>query len=128
MKQVPTILWLIGTLVALSGIAGVGMGLKTADQDPTALAIGGMIFSFGILMVSAGLFLETRMPKLGAAGGRAGARTEIRKFKVGNCATCKVEAAVVRCMTHSVPLCVACMGKHDNGKTCEYLPSARKLQ
>jgi len=137
MKKIPPMLYAIGvimvTLGVLALISGFGKGLNGQGRDITAITIGGMMFSFGMMVIAGGFYMAAAKIDLGPPGNapqqQPRSRTETistRKFKVGNCAVCKNNPALMRCMTHMVPLCAACMTKHDNGTNCEYIPMARK--
>jgi|GEM_PF-1858248 len=128
MKKVNVVLMVLGWLTVFLGLCLLlnSMYGKGPRKDVGDIAVGGMIFSFGCLLTSGGFYLSSRAASSHAGGTSGKPTTSVKKFKIGNCALCKVEAAVVRCMTHAVPVCSNCLMKHDNGKNCEYLPNMRK--
>jgi len=135
MKKIPPLLYVLGLVLLVIGISGLisgfGKGVNEQGHDMTAITIGGMLFSMGMMVIAGGFYMSAANIDLGPPGAQT-SRTETtitstsRKFKVGNCAVCKNNPAIVRCMTHMAPLCVSCMMKHDNGTNCEYIPMARK--
>src|SRR5882724_3295627 len=99
MKKINVALMVLGSLTIFLGICLLLNSLygKGAHKDVGDIAIGGMVFSFGCLLLSGGFYLSTRTAVPSTAGTKGTSTVASKKFKVGNCALCKLEAAVVRC-------------------------------
>lgn len=128
MKKINVILMVLGSISSFTGLCVLlnAMFGPGAQKNLAEIAVGGMLFSIGCLLMSGGFYLSSLKLTSPAATVKGKSTVSAKKFKVGNCALCKLEPAIVRCMTHAVPVCSNCLMKHDNGKNCEYLPNLRK--
>jgi len=134
MKKLSPLLYLFSAAIVVIGLAalvaglGIGKGGGEQNRDMAMVTLGGMLFSLGLFLSTAGMYAAASTLKSAPSGGgtQAEAVPVSKKFKMGNCAVCKNTPAIVRCMTHLAPLCANCMMKHDNATMCEYIPMNRK--
>ena len=93
------------------------------NPDPSMLAGGLAIFSFGALAVSSGVYLKARALQSGAPV--AVAKPQPKRMRAG-CDLCGVEVPVIHCRVHELHLCGNCLGGHYDFRSCAYVPSTRR--
>jgi hypothetical protein len=114
--------WLIaaGCLLALGGLCFLPAAFGV-DGDRSMLGAGLGIFSFGILMISGGVYAKAKS----LASGGAQSTPQKRKAKT-NCDKCGDGEPVIQCRVHQVHLCADCLGNHYDFRACAYVPSTRR--
>jgi hypothetical protein len=91
-------------------------------SDPSMLAAGLSIFSFGSLMLSGGIYMKARALQAVPA---AAAKLPPKKSR-GGCEICGLETPVIHCRVHGVHLCGDCLSTHYDFRSCAYGPSTRR--
>ena len=110
-----------GSALLLVGLAFVPAGFGP-DGDPSVMAGGMGIFSFGSLVIGLGFYLNAR--EVHAA---IRAEKTIAAAKTGMCEACEGNAQVILCTTHAAGLCASCMHTHFDPRSCVFTPASRKL-
>jgi hypothetical protein len=115
--------WVVtgGSLLMLLGLCFLPAAFG-AQQDPSMLAAGLSIFSFGSLTLSGGIYMKAR--GLQAAPATA-AKPQAKKSR-GGCEICGLETPVIHCRVHGVHLCGDCVSAHYDFRSCAYVPSTRR--
>jgi hypothetical protein len=114
--------WLIaaGCLVAFVGLCFLPAAFG-ADGERSMLGAGLGVFSFGILMISGGIYAKAKS----MGSGDTPAAAPKRKAK-SNCDKCGDGEPVIQCRVHQVHLCADCLGNHYDFRACAYVPSTRR--
>ena len=115
--------WIIaaGVVVMLLGLTCVPGGVG-ANGDPTTLAAGASLFSFGALLTAAGMYVKARA--LQALIPAEAAPEPARKTR--GCDLCNGEAPAIQCKVHQLHLCPTCLAEHYDPRSCRYLPPNRR--
>lgn len=117
--DMPKVTLVIGSLLAIAGIVCF-FALFGQTQSDAIRAIGSALFSVGVLIIAAGVYLQAR---------RIQAQHEIVAIKSKKterlCSQCNREPSLVFCRVHVLRLCVNCFEKHDDGTNCSYVPARR---
>lgn len=117
--DMPKVTLVIGSLLALAG-AVCFLALFGQNQPDAIRALGSAMFSLGVLIIAAGVYLQAR---------RIQAQHEIPVVKTKKterlCSLCNREPSLVFCRVHVLRLCVNCLEKHDDGTNCSYVPARR---
>ena len=117
--DMPKVTLVIGSLLALAG-AVCFLALFGQSQPDAIRALGSAMFSLGVLIIAAGVYLQAR---------RIQAQHEIPVVKTKKterlCSLCNREPSLVFCRVHVLRLCVNCLEKHDDGTNCSYVPARR---
>ncbi|HEY6248639.1 MAG TPA: hypothetical protein VI685_01695 [Candidatus Angelobacter sp.] len=115
----PKVTLVIGSLLAIAG-AVCFLALFGQTQSDAIRAIGSALFSVGVLIIAAGVYLQAR---------RIQAEHETPAIKGKKterlCSQCNREPSLVFCRVHVLRLCLDCFEKHDDGTNCSYVPARR---
>src|SRR5574337_1549216 len=114
------------------GVVGVFAGLLCLPaalhdgMDGNVLGIAMALFSAGMLVVAAGVYLNARQlaPQAGARSTAPNPATAARPR--GGCDLCGTEAPVVLCKTHELHMCGSCLARHYDVRSCAYVPTTRR--
>jgi hypothetical protein len=109
----------IGSLLAIAGVVCF-LALFGQGQPEATRAIGSAMFSLGVLIIAAGVYLQAR--RLQAQYEAPAAKT---KKTERLCSQCNREPSLVFCRVHVLRLCLNCFEKHDDGANCSYVPARR---
>ena len=117
--DMPKVTLVIGSLLAVAG-AVCFLALFGQSQTDEIRTIGSAMFSLGVLIVAAGVYLQARRIQ-------SQYQTPLVKTKKTErlCSQCNREPAMVFCRVHVLRLCVNCFDKHDDGANCSYVPARR---
>jgi hypothetical protein len=110
---------LSGLLVA-AGLTVLAAQLGGSPSD-TMRGAGLFLFSFGVMLAALGLYQQARRLKVEYEG----AKPRQKKKSDRLCSVCNRERAEVFCRVHVLRLCLSCLGSHDDGKNCLYVPANR---
>lgn len=117
--DMPKVTLVIGSLLAAAG-AVCFLALFGQSQPDAIRALGSAMFSLGVLIIAAGVYLQAR---------RIQAQHETPSVKAKKterlCSLCNREPSLVFCRVHVLRLCVNCFDKHDDGTNCSYVPARR---
>lgn len=117
--DMPKITLVIGSLLAIAG-AVCFVALLGQGHSDDIRAIGSALFSIGVLIIAAGMYLQARQIR---------AQYDIPAIKNKKterlCSQCNREPSLVFCRVHVLRLCVNCFEKHDDGTNCSYVPARR---
>lgn len=117
--DMPKVTLVIGSLLAVAGVIFF-LALFGHGQTDEIRAIGSALFSIGVLIIAAGVYLQAR---------RIQAQHEAPLVKTKKterlCSLCNREPSLVFCRVHILRLCVNCFDKHDDGTNCSYVPARR---
>jgi len=104
---------------AIAGIALLASQVGDSPSDSLRGA-GLFLFSCGILAAALGFYLPARRMN-------ADSEAPAAKKKKGDrvCSVCNDRRAEVFCRVHVARLCLVCLGTHDDGRNCLYVPAAR---
>ena len=117
--DMPKVTLVIGSLLAVAGVIFF-LALFGHGQTDEIRAIGSALFSIGVLIIAAGVYLQARRIQ-------AQHETPLVKTKKTErlCSLCNREPSLVFCRVHILRLCVNCFDKHDDGTNCSYVPARR---
>jgi len=117
--DIPKVTLVIGTLLAVSGVVCF-LALFGQTQSDAIRAIGSALFSLGVLIVAAGVYLQARRIQ-----GQYETPALKSKKTERLCSQCNREPSLVFCRVHILRLCLNCFEKHDDGTNCSYVPARR---
>lgn len=113
-----TVYALSALLVAL-GLVVLASQLTEAASD-TLRGAGLFLFAVGLTLAALRMFLDARRIR-----GEL-EETQPKKKKTDRlCSNCNRNRAEVFCRVHVTRLCLACLGAHDDGRNCTYVPATR---
>lgn len=110
-----------GAALLLVGLAFVPAGFGP-DGDPSVMAGGMGIFSFGSLLIGLGFYLNAREVHAAIKAEKTSAVS-----KTGACEACEENPQVILCTTHAAGLCAACLHTHFDPRSCVFTPASRRL-
>jgi hypothetical protein len=115
--------WMIiaGSLMLFLALCFVPGALHN-DPDVSLLAIGGGLFSLGMLTIAAGVYLKARVLQLHPAAVASAPKKRVR----GGCELCASHDPVIQCRVHQLQLCPACLSNHYDFRSCVYVPASRR--
>jgi len=120
--------WIIavGGIVFLMGILVLPAALAQ-HADTSLLAVAACGTSVGSLIAALGMYLKARALGLpSTSGGSSGeSKSPARKLR-GGCDICHGDLPVIHCKVHQVHLCPDCLGQHYDFRSCTYIPSTRR--
>jgi hypothetical protein len=93
-----------------------------AHADPTMLAGGLSLFSFGSLTLSGGIYMKASALQTASGGAPKAQPKKVR----GGCDLCGLEVPAIHCRVHGVHLCADCVSAHYDFRSCAYVPSTRR--
>jgi hypothetical protein len=112
----------IGSVLATAGIVCFFALTGQIDAE-TIRAVGSVLFSIGVLIISGGLYIEARRIQMRYEAPKLAKPKDKKTERL--CSSCNRDPSVVFCRVHVVRLCPACFEKHDDGKNCSYVPARR---
>jgi hypothetical protein len=118
--------WIValGALVLFLGLIVLGVSLgKTGDPDE--LPAGAGLFSLGAVAIAGGIYLKAKALQQAIASEAPRKESANVGRSRGGCELCGVEAPVVQCKIHRLPLCGTCLSQHYDARSCIYIPSSR---
>jgi len=116
-----TWLTIAGCFIAFVGLCFLPAAFGP-DPDRTMLGAGAVLFSAGLLVIAASLYL-----KAVALGSPAAANSEAAKrSRKATCDRCAQDEPVIQCRVHQVHLCGDCLAEHYDFRSCAYVPSTRR--
>lgn len=117
--DIPKVTLVIGSLLAIAGLVCF-FALSGQSQSEAIRAIGSALFSLGVLIAAAGVYLQAR--RIQAQYVTPAIKT---KKTERLCSQCNREPSLVFCRVHVLRLCLNCFEKHDDGANCSYVPARR---
>jgi hypothetical protein len=111
-----------GVLAMLMGLGCLPSALGASNPDQGLLGLGVSLFSFGALIVAAGIYVKALALQSRSESEPAPPKKRVR----GGCELCGTEAPVVQCKVHQLQLCGNCLADHYDFRSCAYVPSLRK--
>lgn len=106
-------------LLAIAGITVLASQMGDSPSE-TLRGSGLFLFSCGVLAAALGFYLPARRMK---TENEAAAPKKRKSDRV--CSVCNDRRAEVFCRVHVTRLCLICLGAHDDGKNCLYVPATR---
>lgn len=115
-----------GVFLMVSALVFLPLGVGP-EKDPSALASGASLFSFGALVIGAGFYVKARalQEQIQQKAPQAGVAPNPKKKKI-TCEVCRELPPVISCSQHRALLCAECMTAHYDARTCVYVPAQRR--
>ncbi len=109
------VIFAVGTLLALLGLMTLAASLG-GPADDSGKMFGGILFSFGCVIVAAMFYLHAREIRQ-----RHDQIASPAQHPRERCFACGTTKARMRCLEHNVRLCFACIESHHQ-PACHYIP------
>lgn len=95
-------------------------------NDTDVLQIAVCLFSFGALILAAGIYVKAGALKTvpRPEEPKKEEQTPNRRIR-GGCQLCATEAPVIECKIHQLHLCGNCLAQHYDVRSCIYVPTSR---
>jgi hypothetical protein len=113
----------LGSILAAAGVICF-LALFGQGQSDAIRAIGSACFAIGVLIVSAGVYLDARRLRVQVEVPASVSPSKPKKAD-RLCSSCNRGTAVLFCRVHIQRLCLECFEKHDDGSNCSYVPAKR---
>jgi hypothetical protein len=117
----------IGIIMILIGAAFLPLAFGEHRDEATVTA-GAAIFSFGALLIAAGLYIKARATEVRLRTEFPSAsQSQSSRRKKGACDVCHEPGAVISCTQHRATLCATCLVAHYDARACVYVPAQRRV-
>ena len=120
-KKISTLITATGSLILLVALCLVPAAV-IGRGDFGMRAASAALFSFGCLLVAAGLYIKAQSLTV-----KPGVAESPSKNRRGGCEKCQEGNPVIFCKVHNTHLCEKCLANHYDFRSCVYSPSTRHI-